>query len=171
MKKEPGGTLGKKFLHRAVYSSSLKPIPCTGQGEPGWRTALAQLLCSWVLPGAWVPLPPVPSHGDRPALSAQSRGDARLSTAPETEVPAQHPLSPPHLAPPGPLSSFSGLENAAQGGKFQQAAEHLAKLTKDLCIVCLIHGHFGIPILKPQSKSHKSHFHLDPRLLFPPNAP
>lgn len=67
--------------------------------------------------------------------------------------------------------SLSLLENAAQGGKFQQAAEHLAKLTKSSCIVCLIQGHFGIPILKPQTEPHKSHFHLGSGVLFPPNAP
>lgn len=84
---------------------------------------------------------------------------------------AQHPLGHPPSEPHTPLSSFSVLGNVTQGGKFHQAAAHLVKLTKDLCIVCLILGHLEIPILKPHTKSHKSHFHLDTGLLFAPNAP
>lgn len=172
MKKETGGTLGKKSSHKCVQElcihPSLKPIPCTGQGEPRWRTALARCRvlgtpwCLSLLSPAMVTVQPCQlKAGLMPSWALLLRQRCQPST----------PLALPIWPPPGPLSSFSGLQNAARGGKFQQAAEHSAKLTKDLCIVCLIHGHFGIPILKPQTKSHKSHFHLDLRLLFPPNAP
>lgn len=188
MKKEPGGTLGKKSWHRCVQElcihPSLKPIPHTGQGEPRWRTALTQLLCSWRLIHWWlcasssssqqwcqaspVLACPAPPHSSQ--LSVPSRGDPKLSTCPWDRG-ANSSSALPIWPPPGPLSSFSVLENATQGGKFHQAAELLAKPTKDLCIVCLIHGHFGIPHPKTTYKPHKSLFHLDSGLLFPPNAP
>lgn len=133
MKKEPGGTLGKKSSHKCVQElcihPSLKPIPCTGQGEPRWRTALA---CCCVL----VPVPPVPSHGDSSALSAQSRADAKLSTAPETEVPAQHPLSPPHLAPTRASLFILWFAECSPGWQIPAGSRALSQTHKGL-VYCL----------------------------------
>lgn len=154
-----------------------------GQGAPRCHSS-DRAAVPWTLPGGFVPLPAVPSSGVRPALPSPAHRQLTAATSGQRGSQTEHlplgqscqlqlstPLALPIWPPPEPLSSFSVLENATQGGKFHQAAEHSAELTKDSCIVCLIHGHLGIPILKPQTKPHKSRFHLDPGLFFPANAP
>lgn len=136
---------------RVVYSSypETHSIHRAGWGkvEDSTDTAAVLLETHWWLCASssssqqWCQASPVlPS----PQVSAPSRGDPKLSPCPWHRG-ANSSSALPIWPPPGPLSSFCVLENATQGGKFHQAAEHLAKLTKGLCTVCLIHGHFGIP--------------------------